>query len=234
MVFPVLLLITAPYGRHIRGGWGPTFGNKLGWTLMEAPAALIFAASLVGGRLVNTITVAAFFALWEAHYIHRAFIYPITLRGRGRQMPMALAGMALCFNLVNGYLNSQCIFGLSDRYTASWLGSPQFVLGIVLFVAGFAVNCWADRVLRGLRQPGESGYRIPRGGLYLWVSCPNYLGELIEWAGWALATWSWAGLAFAAWTAANLAPRARAHHTWYRQHFSDYPSRRKALLPGLW
>jgi protein-S-isoprenylcysteine O-methyltransferase Ste14 len=70
--------------------------------------------------------------------------------------------------------------------------------------------------------------------LYRWISCPNYLGEIVEWSGWALATWSLPGLAFAVWTAANLAPRAHSHHLWYREHFEDYPPQRKALLPGLW
>ena len=82
-----------------------------------------------------------------------------------------------------------------------------------------------------LRAPGESGYKIPRGGLYRWVSCPNYFGELLEWLGWALATWSTAGLAFAVYTAANLVPRALAHHRWYQERFDDYPAERKAVVP---
>ena len=63
------------------------------------------------------------------------------------------------------------------------------------------------------------------------MSCPNYLGEILEWTGWAIASWSLAGAAFAVYTAANLAPRAFAHHAWYRQQFQDYPARRKALVP---
>jgi 3-oxo-5-alpha-steroid 4-dehydrogenase 1 len=86
-------------------------------------------------------------------------------------------------------------------------------------------------VLRALRAPGERGYKIPKGGLYEWVSCPNYLGEMIEWTGWALATWSVAGLAFAVYTIANLAPRAVAHHRWYRMQFPEYPPGRKAIIP---
>jgi protein-S-isoprenylcysteine O-methyltransferase Ste14 len=70
--------------------------------------------------------------------------------------------------------------------------------------------------------------------MYRWVSCPNYLGEIIEWLGWAIATWSLPGLAFAVWVAANLIPRARAHHAWYQEHFSEYPPGRKALLPHVW
>ena len=89
----------------------------------------------------------------------------------------------------------------------------------------------ADATLRGLRAPGSSDYRIPTGGLYEYVSCPNYLGEIIEWTGWAVMTWSLAGLSFAVWTAANLAPRAWTHHRWYRATFPDYPKTRRALLP---
>ena len=96
------------------------------------------------------------------------------------------------------------------------------------------INRLADRKLRDLRERGGSGYRIPQGGLYEWVSCPNYLGEIIEWAGWAIATWSLPGFAFAVWTIANLAPRARSHHAWYQRTFADYPVDRKALLPGIW
>ena len=95
-------------------------------------------------------------------------------------------------------------------------------------------NRQADHTLRSLRRPGKSGYRIPHGGLYRWVSCPNYLGEIVEWTGWAVMTWSLAGLSFAVWAAANLAPRAWAHHAWYRKYFAEYPPERRALLPGLW
>jgi protein-S-isoprenylcysteine O-methyltransferase Ste14 len=65
------------------------------------------------------------------------------------------------------------------------------------------------------------------------VTCPNYLGEILEWLGFALATWSLAGLAFALYTAANLAPRAFANHRWCREQFPDYPKNRKALFPFL-
>ena len=102
-----------------------------------------------------------------------------------------------------------------------------------MFVAGLAINIQSDQILIGLRKGRDTGYAIPRGGLYRWVSCPNYLGELIEWTGWAVLTWSTAGLVFAVWTAANLVPRAISNHRWYREQFSDYPANRKAVLPLL-
>ena len=108
------------------------------------------------------------------------------------------------------------------------------LLFVALFLFGFAVTQHADRELFSLRRPGESGYKNPHGGLYRFVSCPNYLGEILEWCGWALATWSLAGLAFALWTIANLVPRARAHHRWYRTTFSEYPAERRAVVPFVY
>jgi len=104
---------------------------------------------------------------------------------------------------------------------------------VALFLGGFTVNQHADRILLGLRPPGTSGSAVPQGGLFRWVSCPNSLGELLEWCGFALAAWSPPALAIAVWTAANLVPRAIAHHRWYRRTFPEYPPERRALLPGV-
>jgi 3-oxo-5-alpha-steroid 4-dehydrogenase 1 len=233
VVFVVLFFIAAPYGRHTRGGWGITINHKLGWVLMEAPALVVLAVCFVLGSAINAVAVA-FLVLWETHYLHRAFIYPFGRRGSARGMPVLVICFGIIFNVMNGYLNGRYIFTFSGGYPGSWLTDPRFILGTALFVIGYIINRQADYILRGLRQPGESGYKISNHFLYRWVSSPNYLGEIIIWIGWALATWSLPALAFAFWTVANLVPRARAHHAWYRRTFPDYPPGRKALVPGLW
>ena len=100
-------------------------------------------------------------------------------------------------------------------------------------LVGFAICFHADRVLRHLRKPGETGYKIPHGGFYRWVSSPNYLGEIIEWTGFAVMTWNLPGLAFMVFTIANLFPRAFSHHRWYLDKFPDYPKNRKAIIPFI-
>lgn len=230
--FAVLLVVTAPYGRHARAGWGPTLPGRLGWILMESPAVVWFAAVYLAGAHRAEAAPLAFLALWLVHYLHRALVYPFRLRPGGRRMPAAVAALGFGFNLWNGWLNASWISGPGAR-PAAWLSDPRFLAGAALFAAGLLANLDADRRLLALRRPGEEGYRIPSGGLYRWVSCPNYLGEMAEWCGWALATWSLPGLAFAVWTVANLAPRALAHHRWYRARFPDYPPGRRALLPFL-
>ena len=41
ILFPIILKIKAPYGRHSSNKWGLTINNKIGWIIMEFPALLI-------------------------------------------------------------------------------------------------------------------------------------------------------------------------------------------------
>ncbi|MBI5544361.1 MAG: DUF1295 domain-containing protein [Deltaproteobacteria bacterium] len=229
--FILLFFISAPYGRHTRKGWGPQIPARLGWILMEAPSPLLMGALFLLGSHKSAASIA-FLVLWEAHYLHRAFLYPFTL-SNPRPVPVSITFFGACFNFVNASINGYFLFFLAD-HPASWLADPRFVAGTALFAAGFVVNRWADLLLRGLRAPGETGYKIPRGGPWELVSSPNYLGEILQWCAWALLTWSLAGASFAVWTIANLAPRAVTNHRWYRERFPDYPPARRALIPFLW
>jgi 3-oxo-5-alpha-steroid 4-dehydrogenase 1 len=231
-VFTLLavVFISAPYGRHAREGWGPMVSSRLGWIIMESPVALGFLILWFFGDHSLELAPLVLLALWQSHYLYRAYIYPFRMRMEGKQIPVSMVGTAVAFNTLNTVVNARWVSQLGD-YPNSWLTTPWFVVGALIFFIGMAVNRWADRVLRDLRKPGETGYKIPYGGLYRYVSCPNYLGEILQWFGWAVATCSLAGLAFAVYTAANVGPRAFTHHRWYRETFPDYPAERKALLP---
>jgi len=236
--FVSLQFVVAPYGRHLRTGWGPKINATLGWVVMEAPSPLVFLACWLLGEPERRFSAAglAFLLLWEGHYLYRSFVFPFRRRGGQREMPLSVALMAIVFNVANSYLNARWIYTLGPEHPASWLYDPRFLCGVSLFALGYAINRQSDRILFDLRRPGApggDGYKIPYGGFYRFVSCPNYLGELVEWSGWALLTFSPAGLLFAAASAANLIPRARAHHRWYRELFPGYPPERKAIVPLL-
>jgi protein-S-isoprenylcysteine O-methyltransferase Ste14 len=231
VTFLALRFATAPYGRHARAGFGPAIPARVGWLVMESPAPLAFAALYALGPHRAGAAPLALLALWELHYLYRAFVYPFRLRG-SRAMPLTVPLLAIAFNVLNAFVNGPQISAFG-AYPPRWLLDPRFLAGAALFLAGLALNVSSDRALRRLRAPGEDGYRLPRGGAFEWVSCPNYLGEILEWSGWAMATWSLAGLAFALYTAANLVPRALSHHAWYRERFPDYPRGRRALVPFL-
>ena len=231
LTFLALLVIPAPYGRYARPGWGPLVDTTLAWVVMESPSVLGYLFFHFRGPRALEPVPLVFLGLWQAHYLHRAFVYPLSVRARGGQTPVAIVAMGFAFNLVNSYTNAAWITRLGPGYPIGWLASPAFLAGTGLFAAGLWINREADRRLRAVRRLAAGGYGVPRGWLFEKVSCPNYLGEIVEWCGWALLTWSTAGLAFAAYTIANLTPRALAHHRWYRSRFPDYPPRRKALVP---
>ncbi|MBN2251244.1 MAG: DUF1295 domain-containing protein [Candidatus Altiarchaeota archaeon] len=208
--------------------------KKLAWILMEAPSPIVFAVCFILGNVPINAVILVFFIMYQAHYLHRAFIYPFTLRGTAKTMPVSIVIFGFIFNGINGYLNGRYLFLFSGGYPTGWLLDPRFIIGTGIFILGYIINRQSDLALRALREDGSSDYRVCHSRFHRLVSSPNYLGEITIWTGWAIATWSLPGLAFVFWTSANLVPRAKANHRWYKEHFPDYPRERKALLPGIW
>jgi hypothetical protein len=234
-IFPLVIKIIAPYGRHTTKQWGVLIDNRVGWILMELPALLVFAGFFLLGNGPRPAATWIFFSLWLLHYVNRTLVFPFRLRTRGKKMPLAIVFMAIGFNFVNGFINGFYLGTLADGsvYPPSYFYDPRFIGGILLFFFGLFVNWHSDHILINLRRPGETGYVIPIRGFFQMVSCPNHFGEIVEWFGFALMTWSSPALAFAVWTLVNLMPRALHHHRWYRITFADYPAGRKALFPYI-
>ncbi len=230
IVFLVLIFVKAPYGRHRTEGWGIEISAKKGWIIMESiPAVLLTVILFLSHN--RDLVVFFFWAIWTAHYVNRAWAWPNRARLYQKLMPLSVVILAVIFNTVNCLINGIWLFSLSGGYELSWMTDPRFIFGVVLFFFGMIINIKSDDILFSLRDDGSTGYKIPRGGLFEKVSSPNYFGEIIEWIGFAIATWSLAGLTFAIWTFCNLAPRAFAHHRWYNEEFPNYPEDRKALIP---
>lgn len=229
IVFILLFFVSAPYGKFLRKGWGPVIRSKWAWSMMEfpSPALMIFFFLISDEKNIMRII---FIIFWLSHYFHRTFIYPFIQPGRNKSYPLVLVLMAFIFNCLNGSVNGYGIFHLL-KYDQSWISSWQFVGGALLFIAGFVINKSAHRIFNRIRADNPEGYVIPQGGLFNFVSCPHYFGEIIEWGGWALMTWSVSGLSFFVFTMANLVPRALSSHKWYKNNFPEYPSGRKAVIP---
>ena len=232
VVFLALLKIEAGYGIAYTPKWGPSVNNKLGWVLMEAPVFIIMLILCLASPRRTEAAPLAMFLIFELHYFQRSFIFPLMMKGKSR-MPLAIMLMGVLFNSLNALMQGGWIFFVSapDRYPASWLGSWQFILGTIVFFWGMATNLHSDHIIRNLRKPGDTRHYLPRGGMFRFVTSANSLGELMEWVGFAILTWSWSGAVFALWTFANLAPRALKINARYNREFG--PLNQKAIIPFI-
>ncbi|GIL76364.1 hypothetical protein Vretimale_5924 [Volvox reticuliferus] len=239
--FPVFIAlisgISAPYGRYSRAGWGFYINARVAWLTQELPALLTFtyfilffgAPGILEQPLSSRTILAAAFC---AHYLYRALVYPFLIRG-GKPTPFSVWAMSLTFCVWNGFLQGWTFARKMHSDIPVW--HPRIAAGLLLWLFGFINVMRADSILTNLRKPGDTGYKIPRGGMFEYVSAGNYASEILEWTGFALAAGTLQAFAFALFTFCNLAPRGHHHHLWYQGKFKDeYPKRRKAVMPFIW
>jgi protein-S-isoprenylcysteine O-methyltransferase Ste14 len=226
IIFPINLIYKAPYGRHTSKKWGISIDNKLGWIIMELPALLVCPAIYFYFKIDFDISIM-FICLWIIHYFNRTIIFPFRIKTKGKKMPLAIVLSAFFFNIVNGLINGYFLSNINLHSVSIFL-----ITGFLLFVLGLYINISSDNKLINLRKI-KKGYFIPKGGLFKYISCPNFFGEILEWFGFALMTFNIGSLSFFIWTCCNLIPRALAHHKWYKNKFNEYPKERKAILPFL-
>jgi 3-oxo-5-alpha-steroid 4-dehydrogenase 1 len=232
---PIFVSKMMPISGRAEKTWLSIMGDinkKSAWIIMEIPVLIsVLLFYLLGNNPINaSVVFIAFFCL---HYTNRALIYPFRIKADGKTMPVMMMLFSMIFYIVNGYMIGH-YFGALKSYDITWLTDPRFIIGAVVFLYGFYLNITSDNILLNLRKPGETGYKIPQGGMFKYVSCPHYLGEMIEWAGFAIMTWSLPGLIYAVIVISPLFGQARNAHQWYKDKFgSEYPAKRKAIFPGL-
>ncbi|EPF30297.1 hypothetical protein HMPREF9194_00612 [Treponema maltophilum ATCC 51939] len=237
MCFFALYFIPAGYGKLIDKKWGFSFNNKTAWTLMECPTLIVMfylLCTLDYEHKPVRVLLASFFIL---HYIQRTLIFPALLKGKSK-MPITIVLMGMLFNSINSFLIGLWIFYFSpaEMYDRGWLSDPRFIAGAVLFFVGMIINISSDSYIRSLRKNGSSKHYYPSRGMYRYITSANYFGELVEWLGFAVLTWSSAGFLFVFWTACNLVPRSDAIYKKYAETFPDEVARYKPkrIIPFLY
>ncbi len=237
IVFVSLFFIDAGYGMFTSKKWGYAINNKLAWVLMEAPVAILLLLFWISSDRKTMLVPFIFLLFMELHYIQRAFIFPFLMKGKSK-MPLSIMFMGFFFNILNVFMQGYWIFYHSPQnmYNDAWLQTPQFIIGSCLFFLGFIINIDSDRRIRKLRKPGDTNHYLPHGGMFNYVTSANYFGELVEWTGFAIATWSMPGLVFVIWTFANLVPRANAIYKKYNQEFADEMQNKKLkrIIPFIY
>jgi 3-oxo-5-alpha-steroid 4-dehydrogenase 1 len=236
------LVVPSPWGKtatnrlpsSLQLVFGPTVPARLAWFVYESPnlawSLICFARR---SRKLDRVN-ALLFSLYVVHYIQRTLLYPLIMKPGRKGIPLTTATIAFIYCNVNGYLQARSLCEF-DPQGDSFVDGPFVILGLILFGVGAAVNLHSDYILRKLSGRG-SGYQIPFGGCFRYVSTPHFFGEIVEWGGFCMASrCTLASTSFWLFTMANLIPRGVAHHRWYQDEFKDkYPRGRKAVIPFLY
>ena len=170
-VYIALHYFEAGYGYLFNRKYGFPIPNRIGWVLMECP---VFIAMTVLWLLSDRTWEAAPLALlilFQGHYLQRAFIFPLLIRGNSK-MPAGIVGMGMLFNTLNALMQGGWIFYISPAdYYEGWFSKPYFYIGAALFVAGMVINLHSDYIIRHLRKPGDT--RSWAGAVFAWWTFAN-------------------------------------------------------------
>lgn len=227
VVFVALQFVTVPYGMTYNSGWGISIRSNIGWMIMEVPVFiamfLLYLFSFAFHIKEFNVVTFAIFILFQTHYLQRSFIFPILMRGTNK-MPLSIIFTGFFFNTCNAFMQGGWLFFFcpDNYYPLSWFWSPQFIIGTVIFFLGMAINMQSDRIIRNLRQDDkDNNYYLPKGGFFNKINSANYFGELLEWFGFAILSWSIAGWVFLLWSCANIIPRSKRVYERYSQFWGD-------------
>ncbi|CDF33568.1 trans-2-enoyl-CoA reductase (NADPH) [Chondrus crispus] len=206
----------------------PLFYNQPRWIYGDA----IHAAVTPWAREVQFSALMA----WTFHYAKRELETLFVHRFSHATMPLS-----------NLFKNSIYYWGFA-AYVAYFVNHPLYTppkedlvyTGMCLFYFMEVGNLSAHWTLRMLRPPGTKVRRIPRGGLFELVSCPNYTYEILSWLGFNMMTKTIAGLLFMCAGAFQMLVWAGSKHRRYKKEFDGkdgralYPPSRKILIPFLY
>lgn len=225
------------------------------WMAMEivSPAAFLYtlsSAPLGSSKSLNKPSMILA-ALYLIHYTNRAVINPLRTPSRSK-MHISVLLSAVLFNSINGSLMGAYISSSAAQvYLSRAFERSSFWAGVAAWTIGFVGNVYHDEILLNIRRKAQDKktedakphYAIPYGGLYRFISYPNYFSEWVEWTGYAVAAAPVPALLSGGITLMSppwlfvwnevllMAPRAWRGHKWYHSKFPDYPKERKAVIP---
>ncbi|TIA91427.1 hypothetical protein E3P99_01077 [Wallemia hederae] len=220
---PLAIFYNAPFGRFADASSPLRLNGKLTWCAMELVSPVCFIIALHSHSLTQPQLITSL--LFITHYVNRSFIYPVFNPSQSPSHLLVLLSAA-AFNTANGSLQGWYAARVEK---IDWLG-------VSVMVIGFCGNVYHDFLLFSTKRRAKGGYAIPSGGLFDYVSYPNYLCEWIEWLGYALATKSSIHsppFTFLLALIAVMLPRAYNGQRWYRSKFSNYPPSRKIVIPYI-
>lgn len=172
---------------------------------------------------------------WSFHYAKRLLETIFVHRFSHATMP-----------ILNLFKNCSYYWGFT-AYVAYHTNHPLFtspsylqvLVGLAIFTLSEIGNLSTHLLFRNLRPAGTSVRKIPKpdgnpfNAMFNYVSCPNYTYEVAAWIGFSIMTSCLPAAFFAIVGWGQMTLWALGKHRNYRKEFSDYPKKRKAIIPFI-
>jgi very-long-chain enoyl-CoA reductase len=212
-------------------------GPLLLYPLFYSQPAWIYgdAVSTVQTSWAEEVQLSALVA-WTFHYAKREVETLFVHRFSHATMPIA-----------NIFKNCTYYWGFA-AFVSYFINHPLYTppsedlayTGMVMFYFMEVGNLSCHLALRALRPAGTRLRAIPTGGLFNYVTCPNYTYEILAWVGFNLMTCTVAGFLFMCAGAFQMFIWAAGKHRNYKVEFNGkdgkdcYPINRKIIVPFIY
>jgi 3-oxo-5-alpha-steroid 4-dehydrogenase 1 len=164
--------VEAAYGRLAHTDkWPSSLGplnakvnGRIAWWFMEAPTIYVCVVFyfIVGGNEatgfrfpINRFEPAplTMFCLYQLHYLQRTCVYPFT--SSPSEVTLAILLTSFVWNSLSAYLIASFISDMGV-YPPEWLYDPRFIIGTVIYTAGYIINRQSDHILSMLRKDKDN------------------------------------------------------------------------------
>lgn len=211
------------------------FGPLVLYPLLYMQPAWVYGSGFAADAWRDEVQQAAVIA-WTVHYAKRELETLFVHRFSNATMPLS-----------NLFKNCTYYWGFA-AYVGYFVNHPLYTpppqdlvySGACLFYFMEVGNFTCHWTLRMLRPPGTRVRAIPTGGLFDYVTCPNYFYEIFAWVGFNLMTRTVAGVLFMLAGATQMLIWAKGKHRNYQMEFDGkdgrrlYPESRKIIVPFVY
>ncbi|CAO3642869.1 unnamed protein product [Cunninghamella echinulata] len=201
--------------------------SRLGMLVIYIPSLIVCLISLFSWSSSQPIHVQLVSFFSSLHFLKR--LYEVLFVHRYSGQSVLQHNIIISFSYV-GF--SICQLYFTSLVPSHALNQSEMKLGMCLFFLGEGLNHYHHCILSNLRSGESKEYKIPTGGLFKYIWCPHYLGEIISFIAMTFLSQHILVFIFQLSSAAYLAVRAYNTKLWYHQRFKSIP-RKASLFPGL-
>ena len=187
-----LFVIAIPYGKFSKTDCDKHVPSKVGMLIIYVPACLLFPLATlfasygldgwVGPGVTNTPRHWVLYTVVTLHFVKRVLEVAFMHKFSGTVGLFTSAILSFTYLFLGGI---QFLISIELAFLPPALNDWSALLyaGIAVNFVGEIGNLYHHYLFAAARQPGETAYKIPKGGLFWLFPTPHYVAEIISWFG---------------------------------------------------